>query len=151
MAATAWSLYNKFKEYMGDNTIDMDGAIFRLSLVKGGTTVSAATLSQWNQLSAIEVGSGNGYTGNGKTISGTTWTTGASAGQMRLNMVNDVVWTATGGAIQSIKYAVIWVSGTSAGLEKLVAWTRLSTTQFSMASTNTLTISCGGSAIFNLA
>ncbi len=52
MAATAWTLYNKFKEYMGDNTIDMDGAIFRLSLVKGGTSVSAATLSQLRRRSS---------------------------------------------------------------------------------------------------
>lgn len=151
MAATAWQVYNKFKEYMGDNTIDMDAAIFKMSLVKGGTTVSDKTLSQWQQLSAIEVASGNGYVGNGRTVSGATWGAGASAGQTRFAAPNDVIWTATGGAIQSIKYAVIFVSSpTSAGLEKLVCWSRLSSTQFSMASTNTLTISAGGSAIFNL-
>ncbi len=32
MAADAWVLHDKFKEYMGDGTIDLDGDSFKLAL-----------------------------------------------------------------------------------------------------------------------
>ena len=57
-----------------------------------------------------------------------------------------VVWTATGGTIANIKYAVVYQSG-----GKLVCFSKLTTAQFTLAEDNTLTVTPSASGIFELA
>ena len=34
MAADAWKIYNKWKEYLGDGTVDMDADAFKMDCVE---------------------------------------------------------------------------------------------------------------------
>jgi len=150
MAASAWSIYNKFKEYMADGTIDLDNDVFRLGLYTSASNAATATLSTRGAVTN-EVANGNGYTTGGKTLAGVTWATGASAGEMRFD-ATATIWSASGGNIANIKYAVLYdeSTGTSAGNRNLVASSQLSTSQFTVTDGNTLTITPSANGIFEL-
>lgn len=60
----------------------------------------------------------------------------------------DPIWTATGGAINSIKAAVLFMSGASAGACHLLAYASLTSTAFNVSSGNTLTISMASAGVF---
>lgn len=140
MAVAAWAFYDQFKRFMGDNTIDMDGATFDLHLFRGSSNASTKTLSTLSQLTS-QVTSANGYSQSGKAMT-VTWSTGVSTGEMRFDATS-VVWSASGGSISAIQFAVI-VARTGAsgkdGTNKIVAWSKLSTGVFSISDGNTLTI-----------
>ena len=91
-----------------------------------------------------QVGSGNGYTTGGASVTARTWASVATD-QYRFDSTA-VVWTATGGAIANIKYAVVYQAG-----GKLVCFSKLSTSQFTLAEDNTLTVTPSASGIFELA
>jgi len=93
---------------------------------------------------ANEVANGNGYATGGLSVSGRTWAAGASAGVFRFDSTA-VVWTATGGDISSIKYAIIYQSG-----GKLVCYSKLTTSQFTLSADNTLTVTPSANGIFEL-
>jgi len=142
MAAQAWQFYDSFKRYMADGTLDLDGTNFRISLYKStSNAISAlATITVVGSVSN-QLPDGNGYSTSGKALT-QTWSTGASAGEMRFD-ATAVVWTASGGAIGSgsgIQFAVIWASGASAGARKLVCACSLSSAAFTITNGNTLTI-----------
>ena len=147
MAATAWSFYNSFREYIGNGQFDLDGTSvgFYLSLhtSAGSTNVNNAALSTYASL-ASEVASGNGYTTGGASVTARTWASVATD-KYRFDSTA-VVWTATGGAIANIKYAVVYQSG-----GKLVCFSKLTTSQFTLAQDNTLTVTPSASGIFELA
>ena len=142
--ASAWKFYNKFKEYIGDGTIDLDTQNFWLSLHKSTSNASTATLSTFGSVTN-EVTEQNGYSSSGKVLSAVTWAAGASAGVMRWDSTARI-WTATGGNITSVLYAVI---RNSAG--NLVAWSKLTSTgTISITTGNTLTITPSATGIFEL-
>ena len=147
MAATAWSFYNYFREYIGNGQFDLDGTSvgFYLSLhtSAGSTNVNNAALSTYASL-ASEVASGNGYTTGGASVTSRTWASVATD-KYRFDSTA-VVWTATGGTIANIKYAVVYQSG-----GKLVCFSKLTTSQFTLAEDNTLTVTPSASGIFELA
>jgi hypothetical protein len=45
MAAAAWRLYAKAKEYIGDGTITLGTGGFKMALFRGSSNVSTLTLS----------------------------------------------------------------------------------------------------------
>lgn len=143
MAAAAWAFYNKFKEYMAEGTLDLNTDIFLLSLHKSTSNASTATLSTYAAVTN-EVTQANGYLTGGKTLSATTWSVGASASEMRFD-ATAAIWTASGGSVASIMYAVI---RESAG--KLVAWSKLSASIFAVTDGNTLTITPSANGVFEL-
>ena len=112
MAATAWSFYNSFREYIGNGQFDLDGTSvgFYLSLhtSAGSTNVNNAALSTYASLGS-EVANGNGYTTLGASVTSRTWASVATD-KYRFDSTA-VVWTATGGTIANIKYAVVYQSG----------------------------------------
>ena len=65
MAATAWSFYNSFREYIGNAAFDLDGTstgfYMALHTSAASALVNTKTLSTQASL-ANEVASGNGYT-----------------------------------------------------------------------------------------
>lgn len=140
MAATAWSFYNMFKEYMADGTIDLDGHDFMLALYTNSSNADTSTLSTRGSITN-EVANGNGYATGGKTLSAVTWAQGTSAGQRRFDATAKI-FSASGGDIANIQYAVIYdnSTGTSAGDRKLVCRSTLSSSQFTVTNGNTLTI-----------
>jgi len=147
MAATAWSFYNSFREYLGNGQFDLDGTsvgfYMALHTSAASANVNTNTLSTQSSL-ANEVASGNGYTTGGASVTARTWASVATD-KYRFDSTA-CVWTATGGTIANIKYAVIYQAG-----GKLVCFSRLTTSQFTLAQDNTLTVTPSASGIFELA
>lgn len=146
MAVGAWVIYNEAKKYLGTASLNMSGQ-FRIGLYTSASNAATATLSTLSELTN-EVTEANGYSSSGKALT-ETWGTGASASEFRFD-ATAVIWTATGGNIANIKFAVIWASGASAGARKLVCYSQLSTAQFTVTTGNTLTITPSASGIFEL-
>jgi hypothetical protein len=153
MAASAFKLYNRAIRKLGAGTIALPGAV-RIVLGGSGASAGAAdfatrTLSLLGSL-ADQVTSGNGYSSSGKTLASEVWTAGTSAGQIKFDAA-DPVWTATGGAINSIKGCALFMSGASAGACHMLCYASLTSSPFNLASGNTLTLQFNSSGIFTAA
>lgn len=149
MAASAWALYNSAKKYIGSAVINLAGANFRITLHTSASNANTATLSTKGSVDN-EVSEAAGYSSSGKALSNVEWTVGASAGQYKFD-ADDVFWSANGGNIENIKFAVIWMSGASAAAQKLLCRSQLSSSQFSISSGNRLTLQMASAGIFTLA
>ena len=147
MAAAAWVVYNEAKKYLMQGDIDLNASTVKMTLHTSASNAATATLSTYGSVSN-EVTEANGYSSSGKSLT-YTWTAGASASEIRFD-ATAVIWTATGGNIASIKYAVLWVTGASAGARKLLAYSTLTTSQFTLSSGSTLTITPSANGIFEL-
>lgn len=147
MAAQAWKVYNKAIKKIGNGTIDLPGAI-RVALFTSASNAATLTMSLLGSVTS-QVTEANGYSSSGKALASETWTVGASAGVYALDAA-DPLWTATGGTIPNIKFAVLFMSGASAGLCHLLAMASLTSTQFTLASGNTLTLQFNSSGIFTV-
>jgi hypothetical protein len=148
MAAQAWRVYNKASFKIGSGAIDLPGAI-RVALVTSASNFATLTMSLLGSLTN-QVTEANGYSSSGKALASEAWAVGASAGVYALDAA-DPVWTATGGTIPNIKAAVLFMSGASAGACQLLAFASLTSTQFTLASGNTLTLQFNSSGIFTVA
>lgn len=148
MSATAWSVYNEAKKYIGAGTITFPGT-FRITLHTSASNFATATLSQHSELTN-EVSEANGYSSSGKALATEAWTVGASAGQYKFD-ADDPFWSANGGTISNIKGAVIWQSAGSTASRKLLCNSTLTSSQFSLSSGNRLTITFNASGILTLA
>lgn len=143
MAATAWSLYNLSKKYIGNGTLVLGTTAFKLKLTKSASNASTFTLSTFASVNN-EISARGGYVANGKALASMIWTVGASAKSYKFSSA-DVVFTASGSSLINVKFAVIGFSG-----GKALCWSRLSTAQFTITSPNTLTIQMNASGIFTM-
>ena len=148
MAAGTWTIYNSFKMYMADGTLDLDTTNFRMTLHTSASNAATATISVIGSVDN-EVTSAAKYSSSGQALAAVTWATGASAGEMRFDATANV-WSASGATIANVRYAVIWASGASAGARKVVAYAALSTAQFSISDGDTLTVTPSANGIFEL-
>jgi hypothetical protein len=98
------NVYNKFKLYIGDGTIDLDNDQLKIALLDSNHSF-VSTHTDWSQVSANEISAGNGYTGGGKVLVNVTWT--ETGGTATLDADN-VTWTATGGALGPASHAIIY-------------------------------------------
>ena len=144
MAAAAWRLYAKAKEYIGDGTITLGTGGFKMALFKGSSNASTITLST---LASVTVqASGGAYTAGGKYLapSAGTWTLAGSTVTFDYTTLG-ITFTASGSNISAVQYAVIH---NSAG--KLLCWSKLSASAFSVADPNTLTVLPAATGVFTL-
>ena len=144
MAAAAWRLYAKAKEYIGDGTIQLGTNGFKMALFKGSSNASTITLST---LASVTVqASGGAYTAGGKYLapSAGNWTLSGSTVTFDYTTLG-VTFTASGSNISAVQYAVIH---NSAG--KLLCWSKLSASAFSVADPNTLTVLPAATGVFTL-
>ena len=146
-AVGAWTFYNEAKKYLMTGDIDLNAATLRMTLHTSASNAATATLSTIGSVTN-EVTEANGYSSSGKALT-YTWTVGASASEYRLD-ATALIWTATGGNIANVKFAVISVQGASAGARKLLCRSQLSTSQFTVTTGNTLTITPDPLGIFEL-
>lgn len=147
MAATAWIVYNKAINKLNTGAMSLSGA-FRMVLVGSAGNYATSTMSLLGSVTD-QVTSGNGYSSSGKALVSEGFPVGTSAGQYKLSAAA-LTWTATGGAINSIKAAIIYASGASAGACHLLCWSQLTTAAFNLASGNTLTITPTATGIFTV-
>ena len=152
MAATAWQLYNKAKQYIGNGTITLGAGVFKMVLATSASNASTFTLTAYSQITN-EISATGGYVTGGKNLVPATayWTVGASAKQMKFTMSSvGLAFTASGASLTNIKYAIIRNStGATAG--KLLCFCQLSSSQFTVTSPNTLTVLPAATGIFTLA
>jgi hypothetical protein len=152
MAVGAWIFYNRAKRNIGQGTFPLTTAAakFRMTLHLSASNAATPTLSTYGSVTS-QVAAAAGYTTSGKTFNNTL-TAGASAGQYRFNTTSiGVFWSANAGTITGIKFAVIWCSGASATVKKLLCYSQLSTAAFNLAAGNRLTITPAATGIFNMA
>lgn len=149
MAAQAWTLYNLAKKKIGNATLNLSSTAFRLTLHTSASNAATLTLGTFASLTS-EVTEANGYSSSGKALTSEVWTVGASAKSYKFD-VDDVVFTGTGGTIPNIKFAVIWISGASANARHLLCRASLTSSQFTLASGNTLTLQMNSLGVFTMA
>jgi hypothetical protein len=118
-----------------------------MGLYTSASNAATATLSVVGSVTN-EVTEANGYSSSGKALT-YSFGVGASASEYRFD-ATAVIWTATGGNIANIKYAVIWEEGASAGIRRLLCYSQLTTSQFTLTTGNTLTISTPANGIFEI-
>ncbi len=143
MAASAFQLYNEAKKYIGNGTIVLGTAAFKLKLTNSGSNASTFTLSTFASVTG-EISARGGYVANGKALATMAWTVGASAKSYKFD-ADDLVFTASGSSLINVKYGVIGLSG-----GKALCWSKLSTAQFTVTSPNTLTIQFNALGIFEM-
>jgi hypothetical protein len=140
MAASAWTIVNSAKEFIGDGTIDLDNDTFKLALFTTGYTPSA-TQQTFGAIATDEIVHAS-YTDGGETLAGVTWS--RTAGQVVFD-ANDVAITSTAGEL-SAKYAVIYDDSTATAgdpvTDAILCYSNLSSTggDVSVTQDNTLTI-----------
>ncbi len=151
MAATAWQLYNKAKQHLGNGTITLGAGVFKMVLARSASNASTFTLTTYASITN-EISATGGYSTGGKNLIPATaqWTVGASAKQYKFTMSSvGLAFTASGASLTNIKYAIIRNS-TGAGAGKLLCFCQLSSSQFTVTSPNTLTILPAATGIFTL-
>lgn len=101
--------FNKFIEFLGKGTIDLDTNVFKAALVKSTYVFDAAHEDFATSVQAHEVAAGNGYTAGGVTLSGVTWAYNSGTGKTVFDC-NDPSWTATGGDLGPATGLVVYDS-----------------------------------------
>lgn len=134
MAASAWEFYNSFKDQLGQGNIDLTGTgtTFRMRLCKSTSNAATATLVTAGQLTN-EVDS-SAYPAEGKALT-VNWSVKTTTSTYSWTMLT-VVFTASGTAINNVKYAVIATQTASI----LVCWSQLTTAEFNIALGNELVL-----------
>ena len=148
MAATAWQVYVKAKKKIGNGVIKLGTDLFKVQLHTSASNASVAvTAAGYSLASSVtnEVSSGNGYTTGGKSLASRVWTISSTA--IKFDGA-DIVWTASGGTIANIKFAVL--RNSAGGSAHAVAFSKLTTAQFTLADGNTLTLQFATAGIFTL-
>jgi hypothetical protein len=148
MAAAAWRLYTKAKQYLGNGTIKLGvglGDNFKMALFMGSSSVSTLTFSTFSQLSTRQA-SGGAYVAGGKALVPATGTWTISGSTITFDYTSlGITFTASNSVISAVQYAVIY---NSAG--KLLCWSKLSSAPFSVSSPNTLTVLPAATGVFTL-
>ena len=143
MAAAAFLLYNTAKKYIMNGTIDLDTNALKLKLCTSASNASTFTLSTFASVNN-EISARGGYVANGDALASVEVTSVLSAKSYSLDCA-DLVFTASGSALNNVKFAVIGISG-----GKAICWSKLSTSQFTISSPNTLTIQFHANGIFEM-
>ena len=155
MAAGTWKIYAKAKQSMGNGTITLGAGVFKMSLHRASASAAILVLSTRSKFTSIpgEISARGGYVAGGRNLVPATaqWVVGASAKQYKFTYSTiGLVFTASGSALNNIKYALIRNS-VAAGSGKILCFCTLSTASFTISSPNTLTILPAATGVFTLA
>lgn len=101
---TSW--FGQGLQYLLDNPLDLEQSTVKLALVTASYTPNRDTNDFFDDVSASELGSGNGYTTGGVTLTNVAWSYDASSDQVRLDF-DDPSWAFTG--TKTWRYGVIYV------------------------------------------
>ena len=95
--AVSINFYEKFIEFMGDDTMDMDTDVFDIILMNS-THVFTDTNTLKSDIVANEIPGLNGYVQGAETLASITW---VESGGVTTWDAADTQWTASGGPIPS--------------------------------------------------
>ena len=144
MAADAWVVHDRAKEYIGDGTIDVDNDTFVMRLYSSASNI--ATTSVGDATTATnELATANGYTAGGQTVAA-TWT--RSSGTVTFD-VADGQWTASGGSITSRFAAIVDTTTTP---DEVICHSLLDNTPADVTATdgNNFTVQINASGVFTV-
>ncbi len=144
MAAGAWKLnqYGKFK--IGNATINLSNATdFRLALYTNAASANIAGDISIQSSITNEAAATGGYVAGGLSLSSPTWV--QAGGSVKWDASD---WIVTG-SIAAIQYAYIVLS-VAATSGHLLCYSTLSSAQFALTGTNTMTIQMNALGIFTL-
>jgi hypothetical protein len=150
MAATAWAFWNESKHRICNGDINLSTGPFRLALYSSATSGSINTDTVTIQSELQTEVSGGTYVAGGLSLSGITWSQGASGGQQAFDC-SDPVFTASASDMSNVRFGVIVKSVNTTTSGYLLCWSALSTAQFDVTTGNTLTIQMNANGIFTLA
>lgn len=155
MAAGTWKVFAKAKYYIGNGTITLGAGVFKLSLHRASASAAILVLSTRSTFASIpgEISARGGYATGGRALVPATgqWVVGTSAKQYKFTYSTiGLVFTASGSALNNIKYALIRNS-TGGGAGKVICFCTLSASAFTITSPNTLTILPASTGVFTLA
>ena len=105
MAITV-SWYGLGLQKIMQQTVNLETATVKLALVASGYAPNRDTDDYRNLFTANELGSGNGYTTGGYTLSGIAYSYDSASDQVRIDC-NDPTWTFT--ASKTWRYGVMYV------------------------------------------
>ena len=142
MAASAWRVYNEAKKYLLTGDIDLNTSLMRMKLCASSKAAAVSDYTRSTFASLTHFASN--ITTPLRTLTNIAVTAGASAKEIKFDF-DDEIWTASGGALSAVQYAVIGVSG-----GKALAWCKLSTSAIDISSGSTLTITINASGAFTL-
>ena len=103
----ATEVSNKLKYLLATGGIDFSGDTFKIILMQSGFTFNKDRHETYADVSASELGTGNGYTQNTKTLAGVSVTEDDTDDRCEVTWSN-VTWTASGGAIGPTPGAIIF-------------------------------------------
>jgi|TARA_R110000868_G_scaffold195092_1_gene440822 hypothetical protein len=147
MAATAWQIYNKAKLNLGNGTIKLGVDNFKMFLTRTTSNVSTLTLSTFASVTG-EISATGGYTAGGRALVPAVgqWVVGSAANKYKFTISTvGLAFTASGASLTNIRNA-----GIQNAAGKLLCYCQLSSSQFTVASPNTLTVLPAGAGIFTL-
>ena len=140
----SFNKFNSFAAYMPNGSVALAGDTLKVLL---SNTVPIATNAVYTDISGNELGSGNGYTTGGATVTTTSSTQTGGTYKYLASLANPT-WTATG-SMGPFRYAVMYDS--SAATKVLIGWWDYGSS-LTLASTNTFTITLDATkGVFQLA
>jgi hypothetical protein len=126
----SYSKFNKFTHNLIDGVHDFDAHVFKIML-----TNTAPVSTNTIKANLTEIAAGNGYTAGGTA---STMTTSSSVAVGKLTGT-DVVFTASGGSIGPLRYAVLYNDTQTVPAKPLIAWWDYGSS-ITLAATETFTI-----------
>jgi hypothetical protein len=139
----SFNKFNAFAAYLPNGAVDLASDTIKVLLTN---TAPVATNGVYGDISGNELGSGNGYTTGGATVT-TTSSTQSSGTYKYLASLANATWTATG-SMGPFRYAVMYDS--SAATKVLIGWWDYGSS-LTLSSTNTFTITLDGTnGVFQL-
>jgi hypothetical protein len=126
----SYSKFNKFTHNLLDGVHDFDAHVFKIML-----TNTAPVSTNTIKANLTEIAAGNGYTAGG-TASAMTTSTSVNVGKLT---GTDVVFTASGGSIGPLRYAVLYNDTQTVPAKPLIAWWDYGSS-ITLAATETFTI-----------
>jgi hypothetical protein len=109
--ATSLELFNSFRQYVADGTIDLDSGDVYMALVTSAYTKNLGH-TIWSQVSGYEVASGTGYTTNGANVVGNDVT---YSGTTATFDANDLTFSAL---TKTFRFGVLYINATVNGTIK---------------------------------
>ena len=146
MAADAWVVHDKAKEYMGDGTIDLDGDSFKAILCLSTSNIATTSVDGYAAVTN-EVATNFGYTQGTKAVDSPTWV--ESSGTVTFDCA-DLVWTASGGSITARFAGIYDDTVTTPVADPVLCHSLLDNTPADVTATdtNTFTITINASGVF---
>lgn len=140
-----FTLFDEFKKYLGDGTIDLDTHVFKIVLSNVAPTTGTNTVLA----DITQIASGNGYTTGGNTLGTVTWAeTGGGTGIWQWTSA-DSVWTASGGSIATFRYVVVYDDTPTSPADPLVGTLDYGS-GVTITTGNTFTVDVGANGWFRL-